>query len=369
MTLNRKLLNRALLAILTIAAVGAPQAQASAPACWQLLAAQPEVIENFDLAQNDKERALDQLVAGRELLADQALRQEAKTSMLEIEKLEKQIKDLRLQNGLFETQEITDKRMNIMTFETFVMLDDLASIQAHFGSEMAATERAAIRYTSSEAIIKAYRAKEAAGKIDSTTADQLVANETKDLEIAKLEFLAYASKTASVSYVLEVMKESGSIVDVTSMFGSKTKTADIHGKLINKRVEQPEGGLEAMAFALPQMAAFGHAMPAHSEGASEIMKRAGKIDENFGKYVDTEPVQEILRRARTLVGPDFPSRRPSFKELLALRKRLGPDFNSTANLIARRKKSLSDETKLRWKLRLLGPQLSENIHTWLGSVD
>jgi hypothetical protein len=59
----------------------------------------------------------------------------------------------------------------------------------------------------------------------------------------------------------------------------------------------------------------------------------------------------------------------SFQDLSALRQRLEPDWKSTDATIARRKATLKEQRILRWKLRLLGPQMCELLTNWMGSAD
>ena len=154
------------------------------------------------------------------------------------------------------------------------------------------------------------------------------------------------------------MKDTGEIVDPTSLFGGKSQVKDTQGHVVKSQVEQPAFGLESMAAAMPQV----------DLKAEELKQRAVEIDNSLNSYFDQQPVKELIEYTRSIVGADFQVSRPTSDSIRDLRRRLMPNFNSTSEIIKRRQSILTQERILRWKLRLMGPQFVEAATTWFDSL-
>lgn len=294
------------------------------------------------------------------LQTNRELRTEAKQSLREIDQLDEKIRNLRLKNGSWEPGAITEKRMNVLALETMILMDDMRLIDTHFAGPFAATGRAAARVLTSEAILRAYQEKITQGRLDRVEGAKLIQQEELELARAKDEFLAHADHTISLSYVLELMQESGTIVDVSSLFGGGSRLTDVHGKKVQTQVAEPQfAALESMMLSSMAMK--------HTE--NDIQIRARSVEQALNKYLKNEAVRKLIAHTREVVGPDFDLGTLSFQELSSLRQRLEPDWKSTDATIARRKATLKEQRILRWKLRLLGPQMCELLTNWIGSAD
>ena len=295
----------------------------------------------------------------QELALNQALRVESRKAIEEIDKLEEKIRRLRLKNGNWEPSEITEKRLNVMALEAMVLMDDVRMLDAHFAGPFAATGRAAARYQSSEALIEFYNRKIKSRELEAAEGHRLIQAEEAALALAKEEFLGYVDKTVSLAYVLEVMKESGTILDVSTLFGGATRLADIHGKTVESKQEEPQyAALESTAMS----------RVARQQPKSEIQSKAEKLIENLNKFKKSQVIHELQARTQDIVGSGF-QLNLSFQAISNLKKRLEPDWTSTDSTIVRRKATLNEQRLLRWKLRLMGPQLAEIITNWIGNVD
>ncbi len=358
-------------------------------------------------------------IGAEELLENQLQRARSEGDIKKIDKLKKKLLSLRKVNGIWETTQITEKRMTALGFEMFTLINDLKSIETIYAPDVEFTEKAAVRYLASEAMLKYYQDRLARGTLDQAQANQLIQTETKNLALTRAEFLDYADKTMSIAFVLEVMKTSGSLVDVSTMFGSASRTTDIHGneivgvKVIPGRstkpavpiqvpmtsTQVPAPPLQIQAETLSLATIDGSKLipiPVVAPGASnpvpapanppvapktpipplpaveispdEIKLRGSKINETFGKYLQTEAIVNVIEQTRQAVGSDFLRQRLSYSDLSALRRRLQPDWNSTSVIVKRLKDEIRAERWLRAKLITLGPQASEIITTWIGTA-
>jgi hypothetical protein len=301
----------------------------------------------------------DRLLLSLQMQENQKDRVQQKKAMEEIEALGEKIRVLKLKNGSWEPASITEKRMNVLALESMILMDDARLLDTHFAGPFASTGRSAVRILTSEAIIKGLKERLGSGRLDPKVGEDLIRQEERDLEIAKEQFLAYADKTISLSYVIEVMKETGSVVDVSTLFGGASSLTDVRGKKIKSKIDEPHmAALESV-----QMERM-----VEQHTPNEIQERAAATEKKLAKFLKMEDVQTLIARTRE-VNPQFYLEELSHQQLEDLRMRLEPDWKSTAATIQRRKATLAEQRRLLWALRLKGPQAIEIVTNWIGSVD
>jgi len=326
---------------------------------------------------------------------DLALKQGA-----ELDALDAKIEKIRRKNGTWEPNDLTEKRMNVITFETLLMLNDLKSINNMFGGNFDIAQRAAVRILTAEAIIKSYNEQMAK---DSSRAGELqakIADEQRLLDDAKAVFLEKMETSSSLMYVMDVMIQQGLIVDATTLFGTSDKLLDINGSEIKKQgialmappssvtpggqkpavqpevkantdeITEPVAMAEAVQMPTIQTPKDNAEVPVEVRDVQikEVQSRAQKLDKTLGVYFKTDAIQTLISYAKGIVGENFTLERPTYTQLEELRKRLGPDWNSAAQQIKYRKDLLFKERMLRLKLLTLGPQAAQLLTNYVGSV-
>lgn len=334
---------------------------------------------------------VDRAYSARDVSAGQKLRNLARQKRAELDAADLKIERLQNLTRVYESQRATDAKNRAYQFEILILLGQMQTVKAKYGLDSDIMGRNYFQVLASEAHIEKLKSKLQRDPVnDQIKAD--IASEEKTLKEAKRSFVLAANRFLYLQFILEIMEKQGLAVVPQSLFEGTTSLTDADGNEVKTELEEPSeprGGLESIilesspesagprsfsvrgGIAMPKVPLKEEKEPTAAEvkmnqaKTEEIKKRAKVVRERFGHYFETEAVRPLREE---LAANGRAVERPSYVDFKTLFARLSTDPDSMDGMLTDKKATIQELSRLRWRMAVGGPALTDSITEWLGSI-